>query len=274
MAAANHTHLAALAAHLLAGRPCPLVLRASNHLGGGRGLWFDRVKRASVGLYRLADCVVAVSADIADQLRTLAPNAAIRLLPNPVVDASFAGRMAQPPPHPWLGGPVPVVVGMGRLEKQKDFPTLIRAVRRLGNTRLVILGEGSQRARLEDLGQGMEMLLPGFVEDPLPWLAHASAFALSSAWEGMPGALIEAMACGCPVVSTRCPGASEVVLDGRLGPLVPVGDDEALAAALRRVLATPPDRARLMRRAQAFAVEASAQAYRDLFTALSAARET
>lgn len=271
MAAANHAHLTALFAHFLAGRPCPLVLRASNHLGGGRGQMFDLLKRRSVALYRLADCVVAVSDDIAAQLRALAPRAAIRLLPNPVVDAGFAARMAQPPPHPWLDGPVPVVLGMGRLEKQKDFPTLIRAVRRLG-VRLIILGEGKERPRLEEMCQGMEACLPGFVDDPLPWLAHASAFALSSAWEGMPGALIEAMACGCPVVATRCPGASEVLLDGRLGPLVPVGDDAALAEALRNVLGTPPDRRRLMRRADNFSVEAGAQAYLDLFTELSARR--
>ncbi|HSV28616.1 MAG TPA: glycosyltransferase [Candidatus Omnitrophota bacterium] len=260
--AANHVHLAALTAHALAGRPCPLVLRVSNHLGGRRGRpLVDWVKRRTVALYRRADALVAVSEDIARQLRQLAPGADVRVLPNPVVD----GRLVVPLD---LGGTV--VLGVGRLEKQKDFPTLIRAAARL-RVRLVILGEGSQRRELQELARslGVDLHLPGFVADPLPWMAGASAFALSSAWEGMPGALIEAMACGTPVVSTDCPGgAAEILRHGQLGPLVPVGDDAALAEALRHLLAHPPDREALRRRAADFSVEAGAEAYLSLFTEL------
>lgn len=272
VAAANHVHLAALCAHALAGRPCRLVLRVSNHLAGGkRGQpVFDWTKRRAAAFYTRADAAVAVSDDIAAQLRGLAPTANVRVLPNPVVDVSFPARMAAPVDHPWLNGSV--VLGVGRLERQKDFPTLVRAAGRLG-ARLIILGEGGERPRLKHLARslGVELEMPGFVPDPLPWMARASAFALSSAWEGLPGALIEAMACGCPVVATDCPGGAAELLDhGRLGPLVPVGDDAAMAEALGTVIDRPPDREALRRRAAAFSVDASARTYADLFTELCA----
>lgn len=270
MAAANHVHLTALAAHALAGAPCPLVLRVSNHLvGGGRGRpLLDAAKRLSVRLYARADRVVAVSAEMAAQVRRLCPAARVDVLPNPVVDAGFTRRMAAPMPHPWLADPV--LMGCGRLERQKDFPTLIRAAARL-HLRLVILGEGSERRRLEALAGelGVPLLLPGFIADPLPWLARAAVFVLSSAWEGMPGALIEAMACGRPCVATRAPGVAEVMAG--LGPLVPVGDDAAMARAVAEVLAAPPPPEVLRRRAAAYSVEAGARAYGELFSALTAA---
>jgi glycosyltransferase involved in cell wall biosynthesis len=83
--------------------------------------------------------------------------------------------------------------------------------------------------------------LPGFVANPFAYMARAAVFVLSSAFEGLPGALIQAMACGCPVVSTDCPsGPREVLDDGRFGPLVPVGDDAALARAIEDMLDDPP----------------------------------
>lgn len=269
LAAANHVHLTAIAARALADTPMRLVLRVSNHLGGGRHRPLaDWLKQRSVRLYRKTDCLVAVSADIADHLSGLAPGTRVELLPNPVIDASFPSRMAAPCPHPWLADSRPVVLGCGRLEPQKDFPTLIRAVSRLG-ARAIILGEGSRRDELARLAGrlGVELALPGFV-DPLPWLARADCFALSSAWEGLPGALIEALACGCPSIATRIPGAVEV-LDG-LGPLVPVGDDAALAEALAGLLAAPPPRDALKARAAPWSVAAGVAAYGALFTELCA----
>ncbi|MCR6632813.1 MAG: glycosyltransferase [Magnetospirillum sp.] len=270
MAAANHVHLTALAAHALAGAPGKLVLRASNHLaGGGRGRPLrDAAKRLSVRLYARADRVAAVSAEIAAQVRRLCPAARVEVMPNPVVDAGFDARMAAPTPHSWLAGPV--LMGCGRLEPQKDFATLVRTAARL-DMRLVILGEGSERQRLETLAAelGVPLLLPGFIADPLPWLARSAAFVLSSAWEGMPGALIEAMACGRPCVATRAPGVAEILAG--LGPLVPVGDDAAMARAVAAALATPPPPEALRRRAAAFSVEAGARAYAALFNALACA---
>ena len=266
VAAANHVHLTALAAHALAGRPCRLVIRASNHLvGGGRGRPVrDWLRRRAARLYEHADLVVAVSEEIAHQTRALAPSAPVVRLPNPVVDDSFPARMAQPVKHPWLPPrQTPVILGVGRLDRQKDFPTLLRAAARIG-ARVILLGDGPERTHLEQLGRalGIQVDLPGFVPDPLPWMAQCGAFCVSSAWEGMPGALIEAMACGAPVVATACPGGTvEAVEGGRLAPLVPVGDDAVMAAALAAVLRRPPDPAALKRKAAEHSVAASAEAW-------------
>jgi glycosyltransferase involved in cell wall biosynthesis len=93
-------------------------------------------------------------------------------------------------------------------------------------------------------------------------MSGAAVFALSSAWEGLPGALIEAMACGCPPVSTDCPGGSAEILDqGRLGPLVPVGDDAALAEAIVQQLECPTAPALLEARAREFALDLAVDHY-------------
>lgn len=259
MAGTGQVHVAAMAAHALAGAPCPLVLRANG-----------RPQKKWAKVYARAQAVVAPSDDLAAEICALAPAAHVTVLPNPVVDTDFPSRMAAPAPHPWLADAQPVVMGCGRLEPDKDFPTLIRACARLG-IRLIILGEGSERARLRSLAEALRvpLALPGFVTDPLPWMAHATIFALSSVWESMPAALVEAMACGCPAAATRCPGGTTHILDG-LGPLVPVGDDRRLAEALAHVLAHPPPRAALIRRAQTYSVTASAKAYGNLFMGLKA----
>jgi glycosyltransferase involved in cell wall biosynthesis len=140
-----------------------------------------------------------------------------------------------------------VVVGVGRFTTQKDFATLLRAfarVQRVSPCRLVILGEGKERPALErlsrELGVEHAVSLPGFVSNPFAFMARAAVFASSSAWEGLPGALIQALACGTPCVATDCPGGSREVLgDGRFGLLVPVGDVSALAAAIAAMLQRP-----------------------------------
>lgn len=274
MAAANHVHLPAiLASRLLPPSvPTALVLRASNHLtGGGRGRPLaDWLKRRSLALYGLADAVAAVSADLAAQL----PGTRVAELPNPVVDDSFPERMTAPSPHPWLNqGRHPVVLAVGRMEEQKDFPTLLRAMARLRTqrpARLILLGDGSQRSHLEAMVRALDLAgsvaMPGFVADALPWMRRAALVVSSSAWEGMPGVLIEAMACGRPVVATNCPGgAAELLRQGRLGPLVPVGDDAALAVAMAGQLDCPTPAAALIARAGDFTVDAAAGAYLELF---------
>src|SRR5690606_37626457 len=133
----------------------------------------------------------------------------------------------------------PVLVAAGRLVPQKNFPLLLAAFAQLRAqrpARLLILGEGRERPRLEaaahELGIAADVALPGHVDNPYAAYARASLFVLSSDWEGLPTVLIEALACGCPIVATDCPsGPAEILQGGRYGSLVPMGDAAALAQA-------------------------------------------
>lgn len=231
-------------------------------------------------LYSEADAIVAVSEALAlDLARTAAiPRERIAAIYNPIVGDDVAAKTAEPVDHPWLAAASrePVVLGMGRLEEQKDFPTLVRAFARLRRrrpARLVILGgartpeqTASRRAELLELAQGLgvaaDIDLPGFVTNPFAWLARASVFALSSRYEGLAAVIVQAMACGCPVVSTDCPvGPAEILDHGRLGRLVPVGDDAALATALAATLDEPPPVAALRARAAGFTIDRAADRY-------------
>jgi glycosyltransferase involved in cell wall biosynthesis len=196
--------------------------------------------------YPFADGVVAVSDGVADDLASVTrlSRSAIAVVYNPVdserVQAAATGAVT----HPWLVEKAgPVLVAAGRLTAQKDFATLLRAVALLDpGVRLVILGEGELRPELErltrELGLADRVDLPGFTANPYPAYRAADAFVLSSRWEGLPTVLVEALVLGVPVVATDCPsGPAEILADGRWGRLVPPGDPEAMAAAIRATLA-------------------------------------
>jgi glycosyltransferase involved in cell wall biosynthesis len=245
----------AVIARALAGVKIPIVLRLGTHLStamAGR-LAPERWLRYSLirWLYPHLEAVVAVSAGVAQDVRAVArlPEARVRVIRNPVITPELFERAAAPCPHPWLGEAqsIPVILGLGRLQRQKDFPTLIRAFARLRRerpARLLILGEGGGRADLQQqiasLGLEADIALPGFVANPYSWLARADLFVLSSAWEGSPNALTEALALGTPVVATDCPsGPAEILQRGRYGCLAPVGDAPALARAMAHTLDQP-----------------------------------
>ena len=279
LAAASYANLAAIWAGRAAGAATriavsehgPLSIATEGPHRRGQRRW--RVLRPLVRrLYPQAGAIVAVSDGVADDLaRTAAlPRSRIATLYNPVVDGTLHERARVAVAHPWfVPGQPPVILGVGRLSPQKDFPTLLRAFARLRRqraARLVILGEGRKRAALErlarELGIADAVDMPGFVANPFAYMARASLFVLSSAFEGLPTVLIEALACGCPVVSTDCPsGPAEILEGGRWGPLVPVGDDAALAAAMLATLAAPLPRARLRERGAFFSVERAAERY-------------
>ena len=200
--------------------------------------------------YPRNDGLIAVSRGVArDLLETLRiPAEKIHVVRNPVVTPDLVRMADAPVDHPWLSGDgPPVILGAGRLEPQKDFPTLIRAfalLRRERPSRLVILGKGGQRGQLhslaEELGVAGEVSFPGFVDNPYAYMARSRLFVLSSAWEGFGNVLVEALAVGVPVVATDCPsGPREILQDGRYGALVPVGDVPALASAMAGTLASP-----------------------------------
>jgi len=216
--------------------------------------------------------VVAVSNQVADDLtKTVGlDRQSVTTIYNPVVDDDLRASAAEELENAWFGpGAAPVILGVGRLTEQKDFATLIRAfagVRAQREARLVILGEGRLREDLEELasklGIQQDVALPGFVKNPFQYMARASVLVLSSEYEGLPGVLIQAMACGCPVVSTDCPGGSaEILADGKYGALVGVGDADAMTAAVLAELDNPADRNTLLRRAEDFSVEQAGTNY-------------
>jgi glycosyltransferase involved in cell wall biosynthesis len=247
ISAMTHANVVAIWARALAGVPTRVVVsqrttlsKASSSAIGRRDRLLPQIVRR---VYPRADAIVAVSAGVADDLARIASLARDRItvIYNPVITEDLERMASEPLEHPWFReGEPPVVLSVGRLTPAKDFPTLLRAfalVRRRAPARLVILGEGTERARLEWLAQELgitdDVAMPGFDPNPFRYMARAKVYALSSAWEGLPGALIQAMACGCPVVSTDCPsGPHEVLEGGTLGALVPVGDSAALAAVI------------------------------------------
>ncbi len=197
--------------------------------------------------YSAADAVVSVSKGVQDDLLRYVslPSSRTHVVYNPVVDSGLLDRSTEHIAHPWFSpGAPPVVLAAGRLTEAKNFPLLLNAfarVRANRDCRLIILGEGPLRQSLEsrvsELALGSDVQLPGFADNPLPYMRRAGVFVLSSSWEGLPGVLIQAMACGCRVVSTDCPsGPREILEGGRWGRLVPVGDEVALAKAIEHSL--------------------------------------
>jgi glycosyltransferase involved in cell wall biosynthesis len=229
-------------------------------------------------VYPRADAIVAVSQGVARSLSLGAriPAARITTIYNPAVPKNLQALAQVPLDHPWFGeDQPPVILGAGRFHPQKDFPTLLRAfarIRRDRPARLIILGSGKKPedadklvALAGELGIDDDVEFPGFTDQPFAYMARAAVFVVSSAWEGLPTALIEAMACGCPVVSTDCPsGPAEILNGGEYGPLVPVGDADGLAAATLEVLDNPPDTSALRARADEFSADVATARYLDV----------
>jgi glycosyltransferase involved in cell wall biosynthesis len=251
LSALDYVNLVALAARRLAGTRTRLVVSERNTLSAAVRHTTSRrtrlMPRLMRWLYPWADAIVGVSAGVADDLAAVTglPRERITVIHNPVVTPEVAQMAAADVEHPWFqAGAPPVVLGVGRLIIQKDFATLVRAfalVHRRHDAHLVILGDGPERDALgklvTDYALDSVVDLPGFAENPYPYMARCGVFVLSSRWEGLPGALIEAMFCGAPVIATDCPsGPREVLRDGRHGVLVPVGGVEHMAAAIDRAL--------------------------------------
>lgn len=268
----------ALLARALARVPTRLVLSSGTTISidlADRGPLERFIQRNSMGhLYPFAERVIVTSKGVADDMAEYTGLARERILvvPSPVIpDALFDARLPRPE-HPWFAeGAEPVILGVGELGYRKDFPTLIRAFARLRRERpcrLMILGRGNQRERLlalaAELGVAEHVELPGYVDQPYAYMAHAALLGFTSLWEGLGFVPIEALALGTPVVSTDCPsGPREVLQDGRYGPLIALGDHEAMAAAMHRVLADPLPHATLQKAARPYSISASTDAYLD-----------
>ncbi len=250
----GHANIAAFVSNKLAGTPSRLIVREVStpsvnlsHLTGWNA-WFWRVITGYV--YERADVVVAVSHGVAEDLRAYVarglPN--LRVIYNPVLVDDIDNKANEKVEHPWFqpGHSIPVVLAVGRLTEAKNYPLLINAFSLLLKqqpARLIILGEGEQRPMLEKLintlGIVDDVSMPGFDSNPFKYMARASVYVMSSDWEGLPGALIQALHLCGNVVSTDCPsGPREILANGLYGALVPVNDANALADAIKLKLET------------------------------------
>lgn len=236
--------------------------------------------RATLKLFLLrrlvrADKYVAVSEHVARKAAVLYPRACFQVIYNPVVFHDMFALSQKVPEHPWFHEEKPLILSMGRLGKAKGFEDLLRAfylIRRSADARLVILGEGAEYDNLRTLARQLEidnhLWMPGFVKNPYQYLARATVFAFPSYSEGLPLAVVEAMALGTPIVAYDIDAIREVC-----GPdcarVVATGAVEKLAEALLSLLRSKEEREELARKGkrrawEMFSVEKSVEAYRRL----------
>lgn len=272
----EHAHVALRAAVRLSGMRPRVVAgiqnsfsaRAGNEPGWARAILHPRYRAA----YAAADHVIAISQGVARDLANCVPAVAgkISVVYNAGMDARLLELARAPLDRPRPAGRL--IVNCGRLTRQKDQATLLSAfaaVKGQPAPELWILGEGEERPGLErlsrELGVSSRVTFLGFQSNPYPFLAAADVFVLSSRWEGFANVVVEALACGTPVVSTDCPyGPSEILAGGEFGRLVPVADAAGLSRAVEATLAEgkPPALSERNReRAKCFDANASARGY-------------
>lgn len=268
--------IVAVLARLILGRACPpIVAKVSNSLDRRdypapmRWLYRRWLRLQTRFIDRFVGLAEAMRPEMSEALNI--PNERIEIIADPALS------LAQIPSAPRAPDPAAgrLFVAVGRLSPQKDFGLAIRAfaLGRGETDRLLILGEGPERPWLErlvlSLGVAGQVSLPGHVPDVGPWLARADALVLSSAYEGVPAVVIEALAHGLPVVATDCCVSMRGLLDdGAFGAVAPVGDAPALSKAMREVAGRTFDGAAMRARAREFTVERAAPRYLELMDRL------
>ncbi|MGO1000167.1 glycosyltransferase [Lysobacter sp. CA196] len=288
VSALTHSNIVAAVAARWAGGATRAVLTEHAPVSSMQRLDPSARYRATLRLmpwaYRLADAVVAVSQGVRDDFEPRlaeATRARLEVIPNPVLRRDWNSLAHEPVDDPWFGADAaPLVLSVGRLSPEKNFAGLIRAfvgVRMPMQTRLAIIGEGPERPALQglidELGLGQRVRLLGQRANPYAYMRRARVFVLASLFEGFGNVLIEAMACGIPVISSDCPvGPREILGDGRYGDLVAVGDVSAMTSAIESRLQRPGDQAEATRRALEFTVERSVDEYLALFARIASAR--
>ncbi|MED4127774.1 glycosyltransferase [Shouchella miscanthi] len=235
----------------------------------------NRTKKWVLRTYRYADHVVGVSRGVSSDIQAIARLPVVHTIYNPVITKSLSEKMNQPIHHPFLSdSSLHVFVTVGRLHKQKDYVTLLRAFalvhKRNPHTALILVGDGEEREDLETFVVTAKLQnavsFVGYQHNPYPYMKQADVFVLSSLYEGFGNVLVEAMAAGTQIVSTDCPsGPKEILKDGMYGHLIPVGNYEALAMAMESALLNPVPAEALIQRAHDFTVDTCANHYEKLW---------
>lgn len=277
LAAMEHANLVAIWARLIARVKTKVAVSVhcslANYAQPGVSRLHKLLPLLAAKFYKYADVRIAVSKGVAQEFSqvTNINSAAYTVIYNPITVAEGSLHQSQESIlHPWFGSSGnPVILAAGRLSAQKDYATLLRAFALMKGeqkAKLMILGEGEKRDELEclakHLGIDADVCFFGHVPNPYSYMTSATLFVLSSIYEGFGNVLVEAMACGTPVISTDCPyGPGEILQDGKYGALVPVGDVSALAEAMLQTIRHPINPVLLRARAAEFSVQASAQEY-------------
>lgn len=248
LSALNYANVIAIIAWKLARVPTYLAVSERSSLAIQPERLIGKITRYLMrSLYPKADKVICVSKGIEGDMQRLigvSSNKTVTIY-NPVDVDAIQEKMNAPLDHPWFNAKAaPVVLAAGRLTEAKDYPTLLKAfaqLRKGRDVRLVILGQGEEETKLrtlaKDLGIARDVDFAGFHGNPFAWMARCDLFVISSAWEGFPNVLVQAMACGTPIVSTNCrTGPDEILENGKWGRLVPVGDENALCMAMAKTL--------------------------------------
>jgi glycosyltransferase involved in cell wall biosynthesis len=245
-----------------------LISRGRNGQGWFRTLVLNRLMKR---VYLRADTILAVSESVARETEQMVGAACppVQTIPNPIDLLFIRAKAEEDVDHPWIGGGVPIILGVGRLSPEKDFGTLIQAIqiiRAEQPVKLVILGDGPERVKLEgeawQLGLDECVCFAGQHDNPWAYMTRADLTVVSSISEGFSLVLVEAMALGCPVVSTACgSGPISILKKGELGPLVPVGDAQRLAEAMLTRLKQPRASTVLSAAADRFAIGVLAKEY-------------
>lgn len=226
--------------------------------------------------YPWADEIVGVSNGVVTDLSEIVgvPTEDIHTIHNPVVTDELEAKSVEDPDHVWFDSDVPVILSVGRLSEQKNQDLLIKSfakIRKQRPAKLILVGQGEREAELEALieryGIGEDVEIINWVDNVYAYMGHADVFALTSKWEGLPTVLIEALACGCPVVSTDCPsGPREILRSGEYGTLVESYDPDRMADGILQQLNDPLPEAKLRDRGADFTVDQCIEQYDRLIT--------
>jgi glycosyltransferase involved in cell wall biosynthesis len=271
-------NLVAITAKLLAGGTTRIIPVEHMPVSVDRHENTNRLPRVCYALYplfyRLVSEIVVNCEDSAADFRREFPSLAtkVQVLYNPVVCPEILTLAAEALPADSFfdeAAGVPLLLGAGRLTRQKNFPLLLRAfalVRQARPCKLVICGgRGEDRETLQALSRALgvdnDVHFSGFVDNPFMYFKRASLFVLSSLYETLPTVLIEALACGTPAVATPCFGVGEILQHGAIGTIISDFKAGTLADAILHALDHPVAKLPCMIRAQEFAVAACAERY-------------
>lgn len=255
ISALSHVNIISFVASKLSRQKLKLVMTEHNNFTRANqslGLKGAILRTAIKWVYPHCRCIVSVSTGVAnDFIENMGiPRELFHTIHNPIVGESIR-KKSEETPEQLTYIRRPILISVGRLTRQKDYSTLLYALHALKqycDASLVILGSGPLKGELEvlasSLGLSDSVYFAGFQSNPYAWMKAANVMVMSSAWEGFGNVLVEAMACGTPVVSTDCPsGPAEILEGGRWGRLVPIGNSDALAKAILDTLndTNPPN---------------------------------